>query len=199
MNSRFFIDDVNKTPGRTVKRIVFLIAMIVLTSAPNQAQSLNNDPANARSQKQELQDFEHSLDKFSYSMLVGDVKSAKTIKNRILMAMEREIAQQRRSLRQLTNDESVIDYGAERGAANSSTQYSKRNSIAGGNDLDRETRELLRKLDRMEYLFYEFDTTQLTDRSNRIFNKTKHRKLMYDFRDMMRDEVEKLRGNGQER
>lgn len=199
MNTRFFSADVNKTPERTVKRIVFLIAMIVLTSTPNQAQSLGNDPVNARSQKQELQDFEHSLDKFSYAMLVGDVKSAKTIKNRILMTMEREIAQQRRSLRMLTGDESIAEYDVERGSGNSSSLYSKRNGAAGGNDLDRETRELLRKLERLEYLFYEFDTTQLTDRSNRIFNKTKHRKLMYDFRDMMRDEVEKLRGNGQER
>lgn len=199
MNSRFFIADVNKTPERTVKRIVFFIAMIVLTSAPNQAQSLDNDPVNARSQKQELQDFEHSLDKFSYALLVGDVKSAKTIKNRILMTMEREVAQQRRSLRLLTDDQSIADYGVERGSGNSSSLYSKKSGVAGGNDLDRETRELLRKLERLEYLFYEFDTTQLTDRSNRIFNKTKHRKLMYDFRDMMRDEVEKLRGNGQER
>lgn len=185
-----------------MKRLITLATIIVLMStsdsfaqlyASNSGRNYNN---NIRKEVRELQNFEKKLDQFSYAMQVGDIRSAQRFKNQLLNKMENEIIQNRRAIiqprfqRNTNNRRSYSRYDNQ--------LYSKRNGSIG-NRLNREYWETVDRLEEQRNLYRRFEALDLTRRRRGIINENKHRRIMYQFRDTMREEIQYERERGRRR
>ncbi|RNC79623.1 MAG: hypothetical protein ED557_13955 [Balneola sp.] len=140
----------------------------------------------------ELRNFENKLDRFSYALMVEDNWQAKKVKDRILNDMQREIRQTRRELDRL--DRSWNNYSKR----NYSEYRTRRGGIQSKNRGRYQNYEVRLLMDRLEdqiWIKNRFEETYLTGRRRALVNKKKHRRLMYEFRDIMREEIEFERGH----
>ncbi|HCD51300.1 MAG TPA: hypothetical protein DEQ34_02555, partial [Balneolaceae bacterium] len=124
-----------------MKKLITLLIAITITSAGIKANQFDddrgrsNDPRRIEIRKdvRQLQRFEQKLDKFSYAMLVGDLYTARYLKNEILDDMERELNENNRNKYRDRMD--VMPYSKRRveGNGDYGTIYSKRNGAANAN------------------------------------------------------------------
>ncbi len=135
----------------------------------------------------ELRNFENKLERFSYSLIVGDTWQARKIKDRIISDMQREIRQTRRALNRLDrnwNSYSKRNYSGYR------TRTGQIHSKNRGRHQSYEVRLLMDRLEDQIWIKNRFEETYLTSTRRALVNKKKHRRLMYEFRDIMREEIE---------
>lgn len=199
---RYLAEEYFIITGGNMKRLITLATIIILMStsdslaqmyASNSGRNSNN---NIRKEVRELQNFEEKLDQFSYAMQVGDIRSAQRFKNQLLNKMENEIIQNRRAIiqprsqRNTNNRRSYSRYDNQ--------LYSKRNGSIG-NRLNREYWETVDRLEDQRDLYRRFERLDLTKRRRGIINENKHRRIMYQFRDTMREEIQSERERGRRR
>ncbi len=144
-----------------------------------------------RENVRELQSFENKLERFSYALMVEDSWQARKIKDRIINDMQREIRQTRRELDRLDrnwNNYSKRNYSGYR------TRSGRIQSKNRGRYQNYEVRLLMDRLEDQIWIKNRFEETYLTGRRRALVNKKQHRRLMYEFRDIMRDEIEYERG-----
>lgn len=182
------------TTGGNMKRLI-TFAIIVLVSGSNSfaqfytshSNTRSNNGKNLKKEIRELQNFEDKLDQFSYSMQVGDIRSAQRLKAQLLSKMENEIIQNRRSILEprFQNRPSAT----RKYSRYDNQLYSKRNgSIRSG--LRNEDWETLDRLQEQRDLYRRFEVLDLTRGRRGIINENKHRRIIYQFRDVMREEIQ---------
>tara|TARA_Y100001935_G_scaffold238369_1_gene224818 strand:- start:177287 stop:177865 length:579 start_codon:yes stop_codon:yes gene_type:complete len=181
-----------------MKKLITLLIAITITSAGIKANQFDddrgrsNDPRRIEIRKdvRQLQRFEQKLDKFSYAMLVGDLYTARYLKNEILDDMERELNENNRNKYRDRMD--VMPYSKRRveGNGDYGTIYSKRNGAANANWKlsDRRLFEI------QSELYFEFRNLRLNRGRRGIMNENRHRAIMYEFRDTMKKEIRQERG-----
>ncbi|GAB5408212.1 MAG: hypothetical protein BalsKO_05770 [Balneolaceae bacterium] len=179
---------------------LFIIAATI-TSVNAQYVSIQNtnygaSEATYNSELRTLQKFENKLDQFSYSLMVNDVWLARKNKKTIIRSMEQEINRTERKIKELTWDGN--SYSKRNNQKKYRTRengiYSKRN---GNNYV---VNQLYNQLEEQRWIKYKFESKRLIGSKGRgIINKKYHRKLMYQYRDLMRDKLEKPQRNQGER
>lgn len=189
-----------------MKKLIFTIFIITTTIISSNAQHVSiqyskygYEENRSNSKLNALQNFEDRLDQFSYSMMVEDVWLARKTKKVIIKTMEKEIRRTQREIDQLSEEGTYYSkknnqkkYRTRSG----SRVYSKRNGYSNNFELDL----LYDQLDEQRRIKYRFETTKLRhSRRNIILNKKKHRKLVYQFRELMIDKLEKPRRNNREK
>lgn len=181
-----------------MKRLIittFIIATAFTTSDAQQVSfeysSYDNNRNANRSDLRAIQNFENQLDQFSYSMMVENVWQARKSKTAIIRSMENEIRKTRSELNAISEN-SYSHSTSVRQRANrnrNSSIYSKRNG-SQSYEFDR----LIKQLEDLKRIKRRFVNTDLVQSRRRgIINKRDHRKLMYSFRDIMRDDLEQAR------
>lgn len=144
---------------------------------------------NHRETIREIRLFEQELDHFSYAMMIDDSRAARIAKRQILIDMEREINQTYQLLRVKTRLAGFYSpLTKEEYRRKVGEMHSRRN---GYNDssIGREIVKIEQRLELQEHLLNRFKRMQLTARRGRIVNENEHRRIMYQFRETMNDEL----------
>lgn len=138
--------------------------------------------------KAELHRFEELLDQFSFAMLTGNPRAARYSKHEILLAMDKEIDQAKRRLKNIRYAYRSNSYSKRRYDWGIPRMESKRNGIR--NYSQREVAELVHRIEKQERLYHQFVELDLQRRRNgRIINEDDHRRIMYRFAETMRDDI----------
>ena len=140
-----------------------------------------------RENMRELKRFEHTLDQFSFAMVVGDERTALRIKGEILTDMLREVEQSRIKVREFTGDPRFNQMNTPQYL--NSGVYSKRNSEFNLENYTLDIAELVDRYRRQQIFYYEFRETEIVSRRG-IENENKHRKIMYAFQETMKEDIE---------
>lgn len=188
-----------------MKRLALTILIIAATITSSNAQYISiqysrfgDEVNNYNSELKSLQNFEDQLDQFSYSMMVNDIWLARKNKKAIIRTMEKEIGRTEREIEQHSwNGNSYSRRSNQRQTrSRSSGVYSKRNGYNG----DFELKLLFEQLREQKRIKYNFESTSLISSRRRfLVNKKHHRKLMYQYRDLMKSSLEDSRRNNRER
>lgn len=187
-----------------MKRLI-MVVMISATVISANAQyatypSSNNRNAESsyKSELKALQNFENQLDQFSYSLMVNDEWLARKNKSLIIKSMEMEIIRTKRKIDELSWGESSYSKRSNQMQYRSrqSGLYSKRNGSRENYMLN----QLNKELEEQRWIKYKFETTTLMGSNRRgMINKKTHRKLMYQYRDLLRDKLEYTHRYSEER
>ena len=176
-----------------MKRLMMVILLAVLYGSDVNAQSFLQRQSSAeqvdarRENMREFKNFEHTLDQFSFSMVVSDTPAARRIKSAIELDMLREVEQSRRLVRKVTGDPrfdrmnspQYLDKG----------MYSKRNNEYDISQYTKNIGQLVNRYRVQQILYYEFKETEIS-RGRGVVNENKHRKIMYDFLETMKEDLE---------
>lgn len=181
-----------------MKRLLTLVITIIITTGISAAQYVSVSYSSDRGylapgikkEIRELRNFEHQLDKFSYYLMVEDLYRARIAKRIIIEDMNREIRQTRQKLRMANRGYDTPDYRDQRGQI-----YSKRNGDIRRRSGSYEERILADRLAYQRVIRNEFAETPLVIRNRRKVLANKHRNLMYDFRDTLREEIGEIRND----
>jgi hypothetical protein len=178
-----------------MKRLITLSLILIIGTTTANAQyvsvTYSGYSANQREIRKdvkELRDFEYQLDRFSYLLMVDDLRKARFVKQLIIKDMEREIRQTRSKLRAMERSLNVTHYRRERAQV-----YSKRNGQRNRGDSFYELQILEERLQHQMIVKEEFEYTRLRTRNRGKISANRHRSLMYEFRDTMRDEIKEAR------
>ncbi len=185
-----------------MKRLILTTFIIVATLVSTNAQQVSiqysrhgQNDSRRNAELRALRNFEEKLDQFSYSMMVGNVWLAQKTKKEILHSIEMEIRKTQREIDELgwigsaySKKSNQTQYRNRTGSI-----YSKRKGISQNFELD----QLMDQIETQKWIKYNFEYTNLIGNRRRgVINERKHRKLMYEFRDLM---LESLEQSGRER
>ncbi len=182
---------------KRVKLILIFIAASTTTAFTQVYTSYGNynSSHNVRSDIHEIRVFERELDQFSYALMIGDRITAIHAKNHILEDMEREIRETAAKLNALdmlleSNSQNV----RERNAFRSGRIQSRKNGVLQEKqEIRREIQIVNQRLEKQERLYIRFDDLQLIHRRRGLINENEHRRIMYEFKETMRDDLVETR------
>tara|TARA_R110000868_G_scaffold410693_8_gene699920 strand:+ start:3151 stop:3708 length:558 start_codon:yes stop_codon:yes gene_type:complete len=179
-----------------MKRLIFTTILTIFTINITNAQFVSAQYSESKqvdtrinSELRAFQNFENQLDQFSYAMMVEDVWLARKAKQAIIHTMEIQILSTQKKINELSwRGTSYSKRDNSQTRSRNGGIYSKRNGIGS----DFELNQLIDQLETKRWIKYNFESTELIHSRRRdIVNKKDHRQLMYRFRDLMRDDLEK--------
>ena len=174
-----------------MKRLQIVLLVLILTSthlfAQRGSNSRNVEVASNRVDQQELRRFEQVLDQFSYAMMTNNIRASRYAKHEILLVMEREINQSKVKLRMLQHQNAVTTYSKREPDWRIPRMESRGRGLAQNQHI--KVAEVVHRLEKQERLYVRFNNLDLQRTGNRIINEDDHRKLMYRFKETMREDL----------
>ncbi len=182
-----------------MKRLLITTFIIASTIITTNAQHVSlqysrfgeNDSRN-NAELRALRNFEEKLDQFSYSMMVGNAWLAQKTKKEIVHLMEMEIRKTQREIDELVWVRSAYSKKSNQTQFRNRTGsvYSKGNGMGQNFEIN----QLMDQIETQKWIKYNFEYTNLIrNRRRGVINERQHRKLMYQFRDLMLENLEQPR------
>ena len=139
----------------------------------------------------EIRVFERELDQFSYALMIGDRITARESKRHIMDDMRREMRESKIRINELEREVELANRSyRQRSYSNSLRLRSRENGRSMGlREIQRELQKTIYRLEKQERLFIRFEDLSLTDRRGRLINENEHRRIMYEFKNTMREQL----------